>query len=383
MHSDSLIEPAPSTSTVVPAPYDAMLADHGFDPVVSQGLTYPLGDYEPAFGEFFELMPGVHWTRTPVPGPLGHINNWILPDVHPDGTPGFAIVDTGLFMPATIAVWKSLFESGALAGQNATKIIVTHYHPDHVGCAGWLAKRFKAPVYMNRTEWLMTRMLIADKREGVPTEALDEWRFCGWEQRLIDDFAEKGWGRFARAVSDLPIGHIGLKEGTRVRTGTHEWRIMIGNGHTPEHACLIDDTARVMISGDQILPRITSNISTLISEPAGDPLGDWLASIARFRRELPNDLLVLPAHGRPFQGAHERLDALAARHHEALDGLVEGLRAKEMRVVDSFPFLFARPITDDVIGMASGEAMATLRHLEYSGRVARAMREGVAWYRAA
>jgi glyoxylase-like metal-dependent hydrolase (beta-lactamase superfamily II) len=365
-----------------PPAYDALLADHGFDPIESEGLVYPLGEYEPAFGEYFELMPGIGWTRTPVPGPLGHINNWILSDTHDDGTPGFAIADTGLFMSSVIDVWKNLFENGPLKGQRATKIIVTHFHPDHVGCAGWLAKRFKAPLHMNRTEWLMTRMLIADKRDGVPQEALDEWQFCGWEQHLIDDFAAKGWGRFARAVSDLPISHIRMQEGTKLSTGNHNWRVMIGNGHTPEHACLIDDASHVMISGDQILPRITSNISTMLSEPTSDPLGEWLASIDRFRRELDPQLLILPAHGRPFRGGHERLDALKVRHNDALDKLADALRQKPMRVVDSFPYLFARPITPDVIGMASGEAMATLRHLEYTRRAVHRMENGTAWYSA-
>tara|TARA_R110000824_G_scaffold99123_3_gene236221 strand:- start:6704 stop:7822 length:1119 start_codon:yes stop_codon:yes gene_type:complete len=366
-----------------PPAYDAMLADHGFDPIESDGLTYPLGDYEPKFGEYFELMPGIGWTRTPVPGPLGHINNWILSDRHADGSDGFAIADTGLFMPEVIEAWKHLFEEGALQGQSATKIIVTHYHPDHVGCAGWLAKRFKAPLHMNRTEWLLTRMILADKRDGVPQEALDEWRFCGWDQHLIDEFTEKGWGRFASVVSDLPVGHIRMEEGTRLRTGDHEWRVMIGNGHTPEHACLIDDSAKVMISGDQILPRITSNISTMLSEPTSDPLGEWLASIDRFRAELDNELLILPAHGRPFLGAHQRLDTLAMRHNEALDDLEQAMRESPKRVVDSFPYLFKRPITPDVIGMASGEAMATLRHLEYTGRAILKMKDGIAWYSAA
>lgn len=365
-----------------PPAYDALLADHGFDPIESDGLTYPLGEYEPEFGEYFELMPGIHWTRTPVPGPLKHINNWILRDQHDDGEEGFAIADTGLFMPAAIDVWKSLFEDGALKGKRATKIIVTHYHPDHVGCAGWLCKRFKAPLYMNRTEWLMTRMLTLDNDGDVPEEILENWHFAGWDQGLIDNFRKKGWGRFARAVSNVPISVNRLEEGTEFTTGNHDWRIMIGSGHTPEHACLVDDANHVMISGDQILPRITSNISTMISEPTADPLGEWLDSIARFRAEVDPELLILPAHGRPFKGVHQRLDTLAARHNDALDEVVEALEQKPMRVVDSFPLLFSREIGEDVIGMATGEAMATLRHLEYTGRASHKLKDGVAWYSA-
>lgn len=365
--------------------YDATLADHGFDPIIAEGLTYPLGDYEPKYGEYFELMPGIGWTRTPVPGPLGHINNWILDDVHSDGPqkgePGFAIVDTGLFMPAVIESWKQLFETG-LNGKTATKIVVTHYHPDHVGCAGWLANRFKAPVHMNRTEWLLARMLIADTSADVPAEAIEEWRFAGWDEELIEERSKEGWGRFARAVSRLPLGHIRMDEGDHLTIGDNDWRVMIGRGHTPEHACLIDDKNRVMISGDQILPRITSNISVMLSEPTADPLGEWLASIDRFRAEIDPELLVLPAHGRPFKGAHQRLDTLALRHNEALDDVSDALAKGPMRVVDSFPLLFSRPIGPDVIGMATGEAMATLRHLEYTGRATHEMKDGTAWYSA-
>ncbi|QTD56778.1 MBL fold metallo-hydrolase [Parasphingorhabdus cellanae] len=364
-----------------PPAYDATLADHGFDPIEVEGLTYPLGEYEPKYGEYFELMPGIGWTRTPVPGPLGHINNWILDDLHPDGTPGFAIVDTGLFMPAVIESWKALFETG-LNGKTATKIVVTHFHPDHVGCAGWLANRFKAPLHMNRTEWLLARMLTADVSADVPQEAIDEWRFAGWDEALIKEKCEGGWGRFARAVSQMPIGHIRMDEGDSLTIGDNHWRVMIGRGHTPEHACLIDDKNQVMISGDQILPRITSNISVMLSEPTADPLGEWLTSIDRFRAEIDPDLLVLPAHGRPFKGAHQRLDTLALRHNEALDDLADALAEKPMRVVDSFPLLFSRPIGHDVIGMATGEAMATLRHLEYTGRAVHDMKDGTAWYSA-
>ncbi|MDZ7588970.1 MAG: MBL fold metallo-hydrolase [Parasphingorhabdus sp.] len=365
-----------------PAPaYDAELADHGFEPIEDSGLVYPLGQYEPQYGELFEILPGLSWTRTPVPGPLGHINNWVLADRDAAGD-GFAIVDTGLFMPPVIAAWKSLFEGGALDGQRATKVVVTHFHPDHVGCAGWLANRFKAPVHMNRTEWLLTRMLIADVRDEVPEEEIAEWRFAGWDEELIARKSAGGWGRFARAVSRLPMSHIRLSEGDHLRIGDGDWRVMIGHGHTPEHACLIDDKRQVMIAGDQILPRITSNISVMLSEPMADPLGEWLDSIARFRAELSPDLLVLPAHGRPFKNVHQRLDTLAARHNDALDDVVTALGKAPLRIIDSFPLLFRRPITDDVIGMASGEAHATLRHLEFTGRAKREMRDGVAWYSA-
>lgn len=370
--------------------YDPHLADHGFEPVESEGLTYPLGDFQPEFGEFFELMPGIGWTRTPVPGPLGHINNWVLDDVHPDGEPGFAIVDTGLFMPETIAAWKNLFEDGALKGKRATKIIATHFHPDHAGCVGWLANRFKAKVYMNRTEWMLVRMMIAgrgsvstDNKSELPNALVDQWFYSGWTQEQVDQTLKLHMSGMGLAVSELPMKYVHIDEGAHIDTGDHDWRIMTGHGHTPEHSCLVDDKAKVMISGDQILPRITSNISVMPNEPEANPLGDWLDSIARFRGELASDLLVLPAHGRPFVGVQQRLDALGARHEESLEALMVELRQREMTIIDGFPWLFAREITDDLRGMATGEAVANFHLLLARGQVTRDIRDGVAWFRAA
>jgi glyoxylase-like metal-dependent hydrolase (beta-lactamase superfamily II) len=157
--------------------------------------------------------------------------------------------------------------------------------------------------------------------------------------------------------------------------------VVVGSGHSPEHACLVDEAGGVMIAGDQVLPRITSNVSLSLSEPEGDPLGDWLASIAKLR-ELPADLLVLPSHGEPFTGLHARLDALAAGHLGRLDALHK-LLEEPRRAVDCFRILFGRAIDDSVYGLATGEAMAHLRRLEVEGRAVREVRDDVHWFAAA
>jgi glyoxylase-like metal-dependent hydrolase (beta-lactamase superfamily II) len=168
-----------------------------------------------------------------------------------------------------------------------------------------------------------------------------------------------------------------------VRVGNRDWTIMTGGGHTPEHACMVDYQNGVIIAGDQILPRITSNVSIMDSEPDADPLAEWLASIAKFRAALPEDMLVLPAHGFPFKGIHARLDKLAEGHHQQLDRLEAALREKEMRAVDTFGLLFGRPIDDSIYGLATGEAVAHLRYLERAGRAVLEIRDGVGWYHAA
>ena len=339
-----------------------------------RGLTYPLGRDGPAPGEAVAIADGVRWARLPMPGSLKHINVWLL-----DDGDGVAIVDTGIDLPDSRAAWEALF-AGPLEGRKVTRVVVTHFHPDHVGLAGWLTERFEVPLWMTRTEWLFARMLTTDVRPEPPREAIAYWRAAGWSDERVAAEAEKGWGRFAAWVSPVPVSFVRIEDGDTLRIGARDWRIVVGNGHCPEHACLVDEAGGLMIAGDQVLPRITSNVSLSLSEPEADPLGDWLGSIAKLRR-LPGDLFVLPSHGEPFTGLHARLDALAQGHCERLDALHTHL-AEPRRAVDCFPVLFGRKIDDGVLGLATGEALAHLRRLEVEGRAVREVRDGVHFYRA-
>ena len=363
-----------TSSRADPAAPDVSLTDAG-EAYSHKGLTYPLGRRSPSEGELIEIAAGVGWARLPIPGSLRHINVWVLEDGD-----GVVLVDTGLDIEPCREAWERLFE-GPLAGRKVTRVLVTHFHPDHLGLAGWLCRRFAAPLLMTRGEWTFGRMLATDVRDAPPAEALAWWRAAGWEEERIQAEAAKGWGRFASVVSPVPVGHVRLSDGDGVAIGARRWRIVVGSGHCPEHACLVDDEAGLMIAGDQVLPRITSNVSLGLSEPEGDPLGEWLASIAKLRA-LPGDLLVLPSHGEPFTGLHARLDALAGGHRDRLDALHARL-GEPRRAVDCFPVLFARKIEDGSMGLATGEALAHLRRLEVEGRAVREVRDGVHWYRAA
>lgn len=369
--------PVPGQAEAAP---DASLADAG-GAYSHRGLTYPLGRRGPEAGELIPIADGISWARLPVPGALKHINIWVLED---EG--GVAIVDTGLNIAPCREAWEALL-AGPLAGATVTRIIVTHFHPDHVGLAGWLIDRFggEPPLWMSREEWLFARMLTADVRDTPPREAFTYWRAAGWPAERIEAEAQKGWGRFSAAVSPVPVSFVRMAEGDRIRIGGREWRVLTGNGHCPEHACLIDPgsgsgagSGGIMIAGDQVLPKITSNISLSLSEPEGDPLGDWLASIDKLRT-LPDSLLVLPSHGEPFTGLHARLDALEHGHRDRLDALHQHL-AEPRRAVDCFTLLFGRKIDDNSLGLATGEAMAHLRRLEVEGRAVRSVKDGVHWY---
>ena len=353
-----------------PAP-DISLTDHGFAPLESRGLTYPLGKFAPEYGAVHPLAVGLGWTRLPVPGALRHINVWLLDE---DG--GVAVIDTGLKTDESKTAWTT-----ALDGRRVTRVLLTHFHPDHLGLAGWLCAEHRAPLWMNRTEFLLARMLIADKRDAPPPEAVAQNIAAGWTPEQVAPMVANGWGNFAAIAAELPVGHIRIKDGDVIRIGQRDWHIWVGSGHTPEHVCFVDPVGKLMIAGDQVLPRITSNISVTLTEPEGDPLGDWLASIEKFRA-LPDDLLVLPAHGEPFYGLHARLDRLEEGHRTSLDRLHVHLASGPRRAVECFGVLFGRAIDDEILGLATGEALAHLRHLEVTGRAVRERRDGVDYYSA-
>jgi glyoxylase-like metal-dependent hydrolase (beta-lactamase superfamily II) len=337
-----------------------------------KGLTYPFGRRFPEPGALIDVADGLRWARLPVPGPLKHVNIWLL-----DDNEGVAAIDAGLDIPPCREAWETLLAE-QIGGRPISRMLVTHFHPDHLGLAGWLCERFSARLWMSREEWLFARMLTSDVRDAPPAEAVAYWRAAGWDEARIEAEAAKGWGRFASVVTPVPVSFVRMRDGDLVPIGGRDWRVVTGNGHSPEHVCLLDEVNRVLIAGDQILPRITSNVSLSLSEPDGDPLGDWLDSIAKLRR-LPDDLLVLPSHGDPFTGLHARLDALDAGHRDRLDALVAHL-GEPRRAVDCFSILFGRKIDDSILGLATGETMAHLRRLELEGRAVREWRDGVAWF---
>lgn len=334
---------------------------------------YPFGDDTPAPGALVEVAPGLHWWRVPMWGPLKHVNGYLLDE--PGG--GVTVIDTGPNTDVSLDAWKALL-AGPLKGRPIARVLCTHMHPDHVGLAGWLCRQHGAPLLMTRAEWLMVRMLVADRRDEVPPEMVAFWRAAGWDDEQVAQASSRGWGNFSRIVAHLPLGFVRLQDGETLRLGGRDWRVVVGSGHSPEHACLLDAGRGILIAGDQVLPRISSNVSLTVSEPAADPLGEWLASIAKLK-QLPADLLVLPGHGDPFTGLHPRLDALDAEHRERLDA-VEALLGEPRRALDCFGALFRRPIGPDVLGMATGESLAHLRRLEVEGRATREIHDGVWWF---
>ena len=356
----------------------AYAPDDSFTATSHKGLTYPFGSAEPGAGETMRVASGVNWVRLKIPGPLRHVNCYLIDDADDRGE-GVALVDTGMNTADARDAWKALAK-GAMAGVRVTRMIGTHMHPDHIGLAGWMCAHHGAPLVMTRGEWLTARMLTADAREAVPGEMIAFWRAAGWSEDQIAHACERGWSGFRRIVTPMPLGYTRIQDGETLRIGKTDWRVVTGSGHSPEHACLLDEAGGVLIAGDQVLPRISPNVSLGVTEPGADPLGEWLESIAKLKG-LPADLLVLPGHGDPFTGLHTRLDAMDREHRERLDEL-ETFLAEPRRAVDCFGRLFRRAIGQDMLGMATGEALAHLRRLEVEGRARREDCNGVWWWRA-
>jgi glyoxylase-like metal-dependent hydrolase (beta-lactamase superfamily II) len=324
------------------------------DSAADSPLRYPFREF-PEPGAMLEVAPGVKWQRMSLPFSLNHINLWAIEDGD-----GWTLVDTGIKSPQAVALWEAIL-AGPLLGRPITRVICTHMHPDHLGMAGWLTRRFDCPFVITRLEYLTCRMLVADTGREAPEEALRFYRAAGWSPAALDDYKAR-FGDFGNLVYTLPDSFQRITDGDEIVVGQHRWRAVIGRGHSPEHLCLYCPELKVLISGDQVLPRITSNVSVFPTEPQADPLSDWLASLAAIRAAVCDDVCVLPAHNEPFHGLHARIGQLIEGHERSLERLL-GALSQPRKVTEVFSFLFRRPISDDTLQMATGEALAHLNCL--------------------
>ena len=343
-------------------------------PELYKGLNYPWGrGASPEPGQAEKIADGVYWARFAMPMSLDHINIWLLEDGD-----GWTVVDTCLNLANARKTWEELF-AGMMGGKPVTRVICTHLHPDHVGLAGWLTERFGCELWMSREEFLMCRAMASDTGRKAPDVALRYYRAAGYDEEQLERYRKK-FGNFGRAISPLPDSFRRLVDRETITIGDRYWQVVVGSGHSPEHVCLYCPALKLLISGDQVLPRITPNVSVFPTEPKGDPLKEWLRSSARIREMLPDDVLVLPAHEAPFHRLHVRLSQLIESHNEDLNSLFDYLE-EPRRAVDCFPALFNREIDASSLGLATGETMAHLNCLLGRRRVSRSRDEhGVDWY---
>ena len=313
----------------------------------------------PEAGKTEEILPGIRWVRMPLPMALDHVNLWLLADGD-----RWAAVDTGIATEDQKALWRQV-----LADHPLSHLVVTHLHPDHVGLASWLQEQTGAPLWMTLGEYSTAHLFLSQLECWSFAEVEALYARHGLNKEMLAALAARSGG-YRKGVPALPPSYRRMIDGDRFTIGQHEWRVITGHGHSPEHAALYCDELHVLVSGDMMLPRISTNVSVLPSCPDDDTLGRFLDSISRFE-ELPEDTLVLPAHGRPFRGLHLRIAQLKAHHAERCEVLTDAC-ATPQTAADLVPVLFDRPINDaHQIFFALGEAIAHLNHLLRAGRIRR------------
>ncbi|MEL6259342.1 MAG: MBL fold metallo-hydrolase, partial [Pseudomonadota bacterium] len=229
----------------------------GFDSKTSgrASLDYPWGDTVPEVGDTIEIAPGLHWVRMPLPFSLKWINLWLVDD----GERGWTVVDTGVPTDETKVAWRNIFDT-KLGGRPVWRVIITHMHPDHIGLAGWMHRKFGAELWISRLEYVTCRMLVADTGREAPEAGVQFYREAGWDEAALERYTQR-FGGFGQAVTRLPDAYKRLEDGDALDLGGQTWRVIVGSGHSPEHACLFCEALNILISGDQILPRISSNVS--------------------------------------------------------------------------------------------------------------------------
>ena len=359
-------------------------------------IAYPC-ETAPAPGVAVPIAPGIEWLCMPLPFALNHINLWLLED-----GAGHAAVDTGFALDPVKQAWKSVLEGrrrefaghgfapapvgdstmsprASTGGRSLTRCIVTHCHPDHLGLAAWLEQETGAPLWIAQGEYLAAHMM-AEQIAGYAISSMVEFfRRHGLDQARIDGLIARGNG-YKRGVPAIPATYRRLFDGQILRIGDHDWRTLVGHGHAPEHMSLYCAELGVLIAGDMLLPRISTNVSVMACTPHADPLRLFLDSIDRLRA-LPAETLVLPSHGWPFRGLHARVDELHAHHAERCEVLLAACRGKARSAADLIGVLFGRDIPDPHQTMfAMGEAIAHLNYLEHAGKMQRLETSGTTQY---
>ena len=328
-------------------------------------MTLPLAHPHPApppMGGTIEVAPGLLWARLPLPYRLDHVNVYLIEDGD-----GWALIDAGIGTEATKEAWEVIL-AGPLAGKRPTRLVVTHMHPDHVGAAGWLIERFGMPLDMTETEYLQALLLTTDP----DSVGQDFYRRFYVDNGLGPEATEavmtRGHG-YLRLLTGLPQSFRRVVAGDRLIVGGRVFDVLTGGGHASEQMMLYCAAENLFLAADQVLPRISPNVSVYPRDPMGDPLGIYLRSLRSLKATIPDDALVLPGHDLPFTGLHGRLDVMIAHHEERCGEIVESCRDKPLSAAELVPVVFHRPLDAHQTGFAFSEILAHVNYLVRRGRM--------------
>ena len=340
------------------------------NPLESQ-LDYPFGDTVPLPGDAFQIAPGLFWLRMELPFALNHINLWLLADQAPwsrSATPGWTIIDCGVADDATRTAWETIF-SERLNGLPVVRVLATHLHPDHVGLADWLCARWGVSLWMTAAEYAFARIMSTTLPGANGGTMLAHFQRHGLNDPVMVEKFQRRANHYPALAPSIPSAYVRIQDGQAIRIGTHDWRVITGAGHSPEHAALYCAELNTLISGDMILPRISTNVSVFSIEPEANPVQLYLDSLTKYQA-LPEDTLVLPSHGKPFRGLHTRIAQLR-EHHTARLAEVLTACVEPRSAVEIVPIMFPRALDTHQLTFALGEALAHLHKLWFDGALRR------------
>ncbi|PHP65204.1 MBL fold metallo-hydrolase [Zhengella mangrovi] len=327
----------------------------------SGSLRFPF-ETMPDYGDMVEVAEGIVWTRIPLPYRLDHVNIYFLRD-----GAGWAVIDTGIQTPEAKQAWENLL-SGPMRGETITRVIVTHHHPDHIGLAGWLCERFDAPLLTSYSTYMGSQFISLGRSENVTRYTFDFYRGHGMSEEHASLVAIQG-SEYLRRVAPLPAHFLRLVMADVLEIGGRSLRVLMGDGHAQEQVMLYSEADNILFAADQVLERISPNISVFAGEPNGDPLGHYLRSLRFLRNELPADVLVLAGHRRPFYGLQARCAELEDHHEERCDRIRAACAEAPHSVADLVPLLFARELDAHQMSFAFTETLAHVNRLVRRGEI--------------
>ncbi len=333
-------------------------------------LHYPLGETLPANGRTLEVAPGVKWVRMSLPFALNHINLWLLRD-RIEGVDGWSIVDCCIHRDEAKAQWETIFAND-LEGLPVLRVIVTHMHPDHIGLAHWLCERWNVRLWISATDYNVARLGCLGPTGFGGERAAEFFASHGLNSPEAMAAIKARTGYFPSLVPSVPPQYRRMQDGDVLSIGGRPWRCISGYGHAPEHIALHCENLNVLIGGDMMLPRISTNVSVYEQEPESDALALFLRSIDRFLA-LPEDTLVLPSHGKPFTGMHTRIQQLHDHHRDRLTDVTKACSERACSAADILPVLFGRAMDMHQTTFAMGESIAHLHALWFAGKVQRSL----------
>lgn len=335
------------------------------------GIDYPFGTH-PGDAAAIEIRPGLLWHRMPIRmGNLGHINSYLIED-----DDGWTMIDAGYGGAPNQELWERFF-TAHLKGKPVVRLICTHSHPDHIGLAPWMCDRWGIGVTMTLAEWIFGRMMALESGGKIHDNVLDYFKKMGSPDSELEEIASFGHNPHFGGIPPMPSSFTRIEGGDVFRLGGEDWTVLIGRGHSHEHACLYSEALGILIGGDIVLPKISPHIGSFATEPEGDPLKQFVSTVKAFRK-LPAATLVLPSHNDVFTGLHNQLDYYLDHHDRRIEAILAACET-EQTVMSLVPVLFKGDLSKLARRLGVTEALAHCNHLMAGGLMTRRLNDAGQW----